>query len=129
MSNTYYPGKYLSALGKIESLAVSLRVQLEGCGLSLPVRGSWPREILVDSLKFFMKQQQKALEHSKGLVATVVWLTVYPSFLSYYTGDNALKSCQLATCLYLTGAVLDAFTHCSLKTALSEPHMTLHILT
>lgn len=66
-SYTCIIGKYLTALSKLESLALSLHSQLGGCGLHLPVKETWPREISVDSLKFFLKQQQKVLEDSGGL--------------------------------------------------------------
>ncbi len=65
-----FAGKYLAAFSKMEVLAVSFRNQLEGCGLRLPVRSGWPREIELDALKFFLKQQQKALEDDQGLVCT-----------------------------------------------------------
>lgn len=46
---------------------MSLKGQLEGCGLHLPMRGEWPREICVDFLKFFMKQQQKVLQDNPAM--------------------------------------------------------------
>ena len=50
----------------MESLAISLKAKLNKRGLHVPVRGVWPREISVDSLKFFLKQQQKVLEDCQG---------------------------------------------------------------
>ena len=61
--------KYLAALAKMENLALSLVSKIEGCGLKLPVKGAWLRDsAVVDSLKFFLKQQQKALEDGQGVV-------------------------------------------------------------
>ncbi len=58
--------KYLSSLSEMECLVSSLRNQLERYGLHVPIRGTGPREMSVDSLKFFFKQQQKALEDSQN---------------------------------------------------------------
>lgn len=115
-------------MSKMESLALSLRAQLEGSGHHVPVRGTWPREISVDSLKFFLKQQQKLLEdaqstnrgnYSKYKILCTVLCIPQGSLLSESLGD-ALRNCQLAACLYLTGSVMDALTHCSHRTALSK---------
>ena len=74
-----HAGKYLTAFSKMERLTSSLRTQLEGCGLYLPVRSGWPRDIEVDSLKFFLKQQQKALEDNKGVFE--LGIKLYSGFL------------------------------------------------
>lgn len=62
----YSTGRYLTGFSKMERLAVFLKTQLEGCGLQLPVGSGWPRDVEVDALKFFLKQQQKVLEDSQG---------------------------------------------------------------
>ena len=45
---------------------MSLKTQLEECGLHVPVRGTWLREPSLETLKFFFKEQQKALEDCGG---------------------------------------------------------------
>ncbi len=66
--SSFFEEKYLDALSKMENFALSLRSQIEGCGFQLPVKGAWLESAAVDSLKFFLKQQQKAVEDGQGMV-------------------------------------------------------------
>lgn len=84
----------------------------------------------LDAMKFFLKQQQKALEDNQGLEKagergrerqrkreSNICLT---SALSYYVVVELLRSCRLAACLYVLGSLAETLVHCSLTAGLGE---------
>ena len=82
----------------------------------------------LDAMKFFLKQQQKALEDNQGLEKagergrerqreSNICLT---SALSYYVVVELLRSCWLAACLYVLGSLAETLVHCSLTAGLGE---------
>ena len=60
-------GEYLSAVSKIEGFVAPVVRALIPFGLNVPQSGARMGGLSLDSMKFFLKQQQKALEDNQGL--------------------------------------------------------------
>ena len=60
-------GEYLSAVSKIEGFAAPVVRALIPFGLNVPQSGARMGGLSLDAMKFFLKQQQKALEDNQGL--------------------------------------------------------------
>ena len=63
----FSPGEYLSAVSKIEGFAAPVVRALIPFGLNVPQSGARMGGLSLDAMKFFLKQQQKALEDNQGL--------------------------------------------------------------
>ena len=61
------PGEYQSAVSKIEGFAAPVVRALIPFGLTVPQSGARMGGLSLDAMKFFLKQQQKALEDNQGL--------------------------------------------------------------
>ena len=60
-------GEYLSAVSKIEGFVAPVVRALIPFGLNVPQSGARMGGLSLDAMKFFLKQQQKALEDNQGL--------------------------------------------------------------
>ena len=83
----------------------------------------------LDAMKFFLKQQQKALEDNQGLEKAgergkerekEQHLPHHCIRISSYVAVELLRSCRLAACLYVLGSLAETLVHCSLTAGLGE---------
>lgn len=83
----------------------------------------------LDAMKFFLKQQQKALEDNQGLERAgergregerEQHLPHHCIRISSYYVVELLRSCRLAACLYVLGSLAETLVHCSLTAGLGE---------
>ena len=99
-------------------------------GLNVPQSGARIGGLSLDAMKFFLKQQQKALEDNQGLEKAGEREKEREReqhsphhcirILSYYVVVELLRSCRLAACLYVLGSLAETLVHCSLTAGLGE---------
>ena len=91
----------------------------------------------LDAMKFFLKQQQKALEDNQGLEKAgerekeregegarekgrATFTSPLHQDIILYVVVELLRSCRLAACLYVLGSLAETLVHCSLTAGLGE---------
>eukprot|EP00731_Ephydatia_muelleri_P023694 Em0015g1277a len=93
------PVQFRALLTTMEEIASPLITLLRDQGLHIPLKltGS-----LADQMKFFIKQQQKAMDGVQGKTGKL------------------FQSCQVATCLYIMSSLADTLANCSVVAALGR---------